>query len=68
VIGVLEIAQHGGMILPLVQTRTLQPGQMATLFWFCAAVGAVLTACGWLAAPLSAGSSLIRGSPRRSRC
>src|SRR6186713_3366107 len=33
VIGVLEIAQHGGMILPLVQTRTLQPGQMATLFW-----------------------------------
>ena len=44
VIGVLEIAQHGGMIVPLVQTQSLQHSQMATLFWFCAAVGAVLTA------------------------
>ena len=53
VIGVLEIAQHGGMIVPLVQTQSLQHSQMATLFWFCAAVGAVLTACGWLLAPLA---------------
>ena len=52
VVGVLDIAQHGGMILPLVQTRTLTRAQLGTLFWFCAAVGAAQSACGWLVAPL----------------
>lgn len=53
VVGIVEIAQHGGMIVPLVQTRSLTQAQLATLFWFCAAVGALQTVCGWLAAPLA---------------
>lgn len=52
VVGVLEIAQHGGLIVPLVQTRTLTQSQLATLFWFCAGVGALQAACGLIAAPL----------------
>jgi O-antigen/teichoic acid export membrane protein len=52
VVGVLEIAQRGGLTLPLVQARTLTDQQLAALFWFCAAVGAAQVIVAWLAAPL----------------
>lgn len=51
VTSVFDIARDGGMVVPLVQTRTLTSAQLDALFWFNAAIGAGLTLIAWLTAP-----------------
>jgi O-antigen/teichoic acid export membrane protein len=52
--GFLEVAKDGGLIVPVVQAETLTPDQSSWLFWFNAAVGAVLTIAAALIGPLAA--------------
>jgi O-antigen/teichoic acid export membrane protein len=52
VTGFLEFAKDGGMIVPVVQRETLEPEQLATLFWFNAGLGLVVTLVTMLASPL----------------
>jgi len=54
VVAVVNIVQHGGLLLPLVQTRTLSRSQLASVFWFCAAVGVGQAGLGGILAPIVA--------------
>jgi O-antigen/teichoic acid export membrane protein len=52
VTGFLEFAKDGGMIVPVVQRESLEPEQLATLFWFNAGMGLAVTLVTLLVAPL----------------
>jgi PST family polysaccharide transporter len=52
IIGILEIAKDGGMIVPVVQTERLTDGQSNWLFWFNAVLGAALALVAVAAAPI----------------
>ena len=41
VIGFLEFAKSGGMVVPVIQSQTISRDQLDTLFWFNAGVGVV---------------------------
>jgi O-antigen/teichoic acid export membrane protein len=52
VTGFLEFAKDGGLIVPVVQRESLEPEQLATLFWVSAGIGVLVTLLTMLAAPL----------------
>jgi O-antigen/teichoic acid export membrane protein len=52
VTGFLEFAKDGGMIVPVVQRESLEPEQLATLFWFNAGTGLLVTLVTILISPL----------------
>jgi O-antigen/teichoic acid export membrane protein len=51
VTGFLEFAKTGGIVVPVVQSETLTPEQLNTLFWFNAGLGLLITLVGFTAAP-----------------
>lgn len=53
VTGFLEFAKDGGMVVPVIQTESLTPEQLDTLFWFNSAVGLGVTLIGFIAAPIA---------------
>ena len=52
VIGFLEFAKYGGMVVPVIQSQTISEDQLDTLFWFNTAVGACVAVCACLIAPV----------------
>lgn len=52
VTGFWEFAKDGGMIVPVVQRETLEPDQLAALFWFNAGLGLLVTLVTMLVSPL----------------
>jgi O-antigen/teichoic acid export membrane protein len=52
VISFLEFAKYGGMVVPVIQSRTISEDQLDTLFWFNTAVGLGVAACACLIAPV----------------
>jgi O-antigen/teichoic acid export membrane protein len=52
VIGFLEFAKYGGMVVPVIQSQTITEDQLDTLFWFNTGVGACVAACACLIAPV----------------
>ncbi len=52
--GFLEIAKDGGLVVPVVQSDTLDAAQLNSLFWLNAATGLALTLLSTALAPLAA--------------
>lgn len=52
VVGILEFAKHGGLVVPAIQSETITDQQRNALFWFNAALGAALACLVVAAAPL----------------
>ena len=52
VIGVLEFAKQGGLVIPVIQSETITQAQRSALFWFNAALGILLTMVAAMAAPI----------------
>jgi len=51
IIGFLEFAKYGGMVVPVIQSQTLSRDQLDTLFWFNTGVGMCVALCACLIAP-----------------
>jgi O-antigen/teichoic acid export membrane protein len=52
--GFLEIAKDGGLVVPVVQSDTIDASQLTSLFWVNAATGIVLTVLSAALAPFAA--------------
>ncbi len=51
-IGILEFARHGGMVVPVIQSEMITAEQRNTLFWFNAGLGLLLAALAAATAPV----------------